>query len=173
MPWPSTAVVVVVDIASNRLVANQPDNSSIQCRNELEKRQIQQKPQPKPSLSVSPSAIESNPNGSISPPGTATPPYADPPLQDFSQPWIRAFYICMMYTDVSLQIIRPWVSVFTIWAKWTHIAGRFVDQAVPYHFVLSFEALACIGAWAVRHGAVVRPRLRVNCGMGAVKRVLG
>jgi len=43
---------------------------------------------------------------------------------------------------MSLEIVRPWVFVFSIRAEWTNIARRVVDETVPDHFILPLETLS-------------------------------
>jgi hypothetical protein len=62
----------------------------------------------------------------------------------------------MVYTNMSLQIIRSWIPVLAIRAERTYVARRFVDEAVPYHFIFAFEPLSSDGAWAMCDRAIVR-----------------
>jgi hypothetical protein len=61
----------------------------------------------------------------------------------------------MMYTNMPLQVIWSRIFVFAIWTEWTHITRRVVHKAVPYHLVLSLEALATFAAWAARYRTVM------------------
>lgn len=55
---------------------------------------------------------------------------------------------------VPLQIVWSRILVFPIWTERAHITRRLMNQTMPYHFILSLEALAAFGSrttcdWAV------------------------
>ena len=63
---------------------------------------------------------------------------------------------------IPLQVIGARVFVFVIGAKGANVAGRLVDEAVPYHLVFAFEAPAAFGSMARLDGAIVRSILGMH-----------
>jgi len=63
----------------------------------------------------------------------------------------------MMNTDVSLKIIWTWIFVFPIRAKRADVAWGIMNQAMSYHFILSFEALAPFTSWTPFDWTIVWP----------------
>jgi len=86
-------------------------------------------------------------------------------VQHFSQLHIAKWNICVMYSNMSLQVIRSWVFVFTAGAVWTYIARRLMNKLMTDHFVFALEALAHFGALAAFDRAIVRTDGGVNGGV--------
>lgn len=45
---------------------------------------------------------------------------------------------------MTLEVVGSRVFVFAVGAERTHVAGRVVDETMPYHFVLPLEAFATL-----------------------------
>lgn len=48
-----------------------------------------------------------------------------------------------------LQVVGPWILVLTIGTKWADISRTLVDEPMPYHLVLTFEAFTSFTSWAI------------------------
>ena len=109
-------------------------------------------------------------NPLIHPPSAAAPAAlaAGPLGEDLAQPRVAAVDAGVVHTHVALQVVGPRVLVLAVaGAERAHVARRVVHQAMADHLVLALEAAAAHAPRAVRHGTVVRPRLRVHVGVRA------
>jgi hypothetical protein len=81
----------------------------------------------------------------ISRPKSSSPPSIPtlgPLREDIPQLRVVLVLIHMMHPDVSLQIVRSRVLMFSIRTERTDVAGGIVDEAVSDHFVFPLEAFA-------------------------------
>jgi hypothetical protein len=72
---------------------------------------------------------------------------------------------------IPLQVVRPWVFMFSIRTKGTNVTRRLVDEAMTYHLVLPFEPLSALSPRAAVDRAVVRSALRVNVCVRAIDEI--
>jgi hypothetical protein len=54
-----------------------------------------------------------------------------------------------------LQIVWPRILVIPLWAKWAHVAGGFMDEAMPDHLVFALESLSSFTARTSWHRAIM------------------
>ena len=58
---------------------------------------------------------------------------------------------------MALKVVWSWVLVLSVGAEWADVAGRLVDETMPYHLVLALETFATLGSWASVDWAVMGP----------------
>ena len=58
--------------------------------------------------------------------------------------------------DLPLQVVRSWISVFSIRTKRTYITRRVVNKSMTLHLVFALEAFPAFGTLAAFNGTVVR-----------------
>jgi hypothetical protein len=68
-------------------------------------------------------------------------------------------------SHVPLKIIRPWISVITVWTKGTDVSGGIVNEAMPNHFVLSLETFPSLASRTSLNRAVMWTGRRMNIGV--------
>jgi hypothetical protein len=68
--------------------------------------------------------------------------------------------------NLPLQIVRSWVFVFSVGAKWTDISRGIMNESMPNHFVFPLEPLAAFAPWTASHGAIVGTLRGMDVGVG-------
>ena len=71
-------------------------------------------------------------------------------------------YLTTVDYCIPLQVIRSRVSMLAIWTERAHITRTLMNEPMPDHLVLPFEAFAAFAARALLHWTVVRPQVRVH-----------
>jgi hypothetical protein len=62
-----------------------------------------------------------------------------PLREDLSENGIVFIFVDVMYTDMSLKIVRSRVFVLLVWTEGTDVAWGVVHEAMAHHFILALE----------------------------------
>lgn len=139
----------------------------------MRKERQNESPPKSSSPAIAPTGASPTGHPSIDPAPSAPPPAlaAGPLRQDLAQAGVAAVDAGVVDAHVALQVVGARVLVLAVaGAEGAHVARRVVHQPVPDHLVLALEAAPAHAPRAVRHRAVVRPRLRVHVRVRAVQR---